>query len=198
MQDIKTIIVRNELKAYVMEKRAEQRELEERYNHYHDPRNGRFASGKGGGSLYVPQGGKGLYSNLQSKYGLTKGQAADVMNALGEDIARAKKYNNNNYIGTGTNGVTYKLSQKSKAEMETARAEWYQAHDSLKHSYGTGMTRKERSVLKQKERETYEAYSKAERHHYDIANLGDHVAAAFDPSNRDRDFLRKGLGLKPL
>ncbi len=50
MQDIKTIIVRNELKAYVMEKRAEQRELEERYNPYHDPKNGRFTnSGYGGG-----------------------------------------------------------------------------------------------------------------------------------------------------
>lgn len=39
MQDIKAIIVRNELKAYVMEKRAEQRELEKRYNPYHDPKN---------------------------------------------------------------------------------------------------------------------------------------------------------------
>lgn len=62
MQDIKAIIVRNELKAYVMEKRAEQRELEKRYNPYHDPKNGRFTnSGYGGGigALYVPKGYKG-------------------------------------------------------------------------------------------------------------------------------------------
>ena len=32
-------------------------ELEERYNHYHDPRNGQFASGAGGGmGLYYSMG----------------------------------------------------------------------------------------------------------------------------------------------
>ena len=70
MQDIKTIIVKNELKAYVMEKRAEQRELEERYNHYHDPRNGRFASGAGGGT--------GLYYSMGKGKGAVVGATSDL------------------------------------------------------------------------------------------------------------------------
>ena len=74
MQDIRTNIVRNELKAYVMEKRAEQQELEERYNHYHDPRNGRFASGKGGGNgLYYSMGkGRGAVVGASTHLTATK------------------------------------------------------------------------------------------------------------------------------
>lgn len=60
-QALKNTIAQLKMKGYILEKRAEQRELEERYNHYHDPRNGRFASGKGGGNgLYYSMGkGKG-------------------------------------------------------------------------------------------------------------------------------------------
>jgi hypothetical protein len=49
------------MKGYILRKREEQRALEMRYNHYHDPVNGRFASGKGGGTgLYYSMGkGKG-------------------------------------------------------------------------------------------------------------------------------------------
>lgn len=60
-QALKNTIAQLRMKGYILEKRAEQKELEERYNHYHDPRNGRFASGKGGANgLYYSMGkGKG-------------------------------------------------------------------------------------------------------------------------------------------
>ena len=65
-QALKNTIAQLKMKGYILEKRAEQRELEERYNPYHDPKNGRFTnSGYGGGigALYVPKGykGKGEY-----------------------------------------------------------------------------------------------------------------------------------------
>lgn len=44
MQDIKAAIFVNELRAYITQKRTEQRALEERYNHNHDPKNGRFTT----------------------------------------------------------------------------------------------------------------------------------------------------------
>lgn len=59
--DIKKAMQLYELRAYLEEKRAEQEVIEERYNHYHNPTNGQFASGKGGGTgLYYSMGkGKG-------------------------------------------------------------------------------------------------------------------------------------------
>ena len=50
-----------ELRYAIREAKEHQAELEERYNHYHDPHNGRFASGAGGGTgLYYSMGkGKG-------------------------------------------------------------------------------------------------------------------------------------------
>ena len=62
-----------ELRYAIREAHEHQRELEERYNHYHDPHNGRFASGAGGGEgLYYSMGkGKGAivgsYSDVASK-----------------------------------------------------------------------------------------------------------------------------------
>lgn len=68
-QALKNTIAQLRMKGYILEKRAEQRELEERYNHYHDPRNGRFASGKGGGNgLYHSTGkGQGVYTTKTGK-----------------------------------------------------------------------------------------------------------------------------------
>ena len=50
-----------ELRYAIRQAKEHQAELEERYNHYHDPHNGRFASGAGGGAgLYYSMGkGKG-------------------------------------------------------------------------------------------------------------------------------------------
>jgi hypothetical protein len=50
-----------EVRAFLAEAKERTREYEERYNHYHDPSNGQFASGKGGGmGLYYSMGkGKG-------------------------------------------------------------------------------------------------------------------------------------------
>lgn len=47
--DIKKAMQLYELRAYLEEKKAEQEVIEERYNKYHDPRNGRFTNGSGGG-----------------------------------------------------------------------------------------------------------------------------------------------------
>lgn len=46
-------------------------ELEMRYNPYHDPSNGRFASGGGGGGnvIYVAKGNKGQYAEDKKEYG---------------------------------------------------------------------------------------------------------------------------------
>ena len=57
-----------ELRYAIREAHEHQRELEERYNHYHDPHNGRFASGAGGGEgLYYSMGkGKGAIVGASS------------------------------------------------------------------------------------------------------------------------------------
>ena len=48
MQDIKTAILRCELRKYITQKQTEQGAYELRYNHNHDPKTGRFISGKSG------------------------------------------------------------------------------------------------------------------------------------------------------
>lgn len=95
MQDIRTIILSRELRAYCTQKRTEQRALEERYNQYHDPRNGRFTTGTGGGGGYlfvVPKGqrGKGI-----------------LMNDMGiSDKGTANAYYNGVYDNSSINGLT--------------------------------------------------------------------------------------------
>ena len=63
-------------------------ELEERYNHYHDPRTGQFASGKGGGTgLYYSMGkGKGEIVGASSKWNSPKVQTAAESEQVKEDI----------------------------------------------------------------------------------------------------------------
>lgn len=61
-----------EVRYLVEEAKRKQAEYEERYNHYHDPHNGRFASGGGGGGgngLYYSQGkGKGFIVGSSSPW----------------------------------------------------------------------------------------------------------------------------------
>lgn len=52
------------MKGYMLRKREEQRALETRYNHYHNPVNGQFASGKGGGAGLRYSFGKGKGSEI--------------------------------------------------------------------------------------------------------------------------------------
>ena len=81
MQDIKTVILCSELRAYIEQKRKEQRELEERYNPYHDPRNGRFTNSAGGGMggmLVVPKGQKGKGYIAQLNKGLSDEDIDDL------------------------------------------------------------------------------------------------------------------------
>ena len=79
-------------------------ELEERYNHYHDPHNGRFASGAGGGAgLYYSMGkGKGEIIGASSPYqpprktlDKTKINRANAQNSMLYDAGSAieKQYN---------------------------------------------------------------------------------------------------------
>lgn len=75
------------LKGYIIRKRTEQRELEERYNPYHNPVNGQFTSGtgggysNGGGLLYVARGQKSVLVGLSDE---------DVQNDLAEDVFLAE------------------------------------------------------------------------------------------------------------
>lgn len=100
MQDIRTVILSRELRAYIAQKRMEQRMLEERYNPYHDPRNGRFTTGKGSGGvngvvLAVGKGqkGKGYYADTKdadnwkvlARKGATQEQLEDLIN--GKNVA---------------------------------------------------------------------------------------------------------------
>ena len=66
-QALKNTIAQLKLKGYILEKRAEQRELEERYNPYHNPMNGQFttAGGGAGGVHFVPKGRKGRGYNME-------------------------------------------------------------------------------------------------------------------------------------
>lgn len=58
------------MKGYILRKREEQRALEMRYNHYHNPVNGQFASGKGGG--------EGLYYSMGKGRGEVVGASSPV------------------------------------------------------------------------------------------------------------------------
>ena len=89
-QALKNTIAQLRMKGYILEKRAEQLELEERYNHYHDPRNGRFASGKGGGNgLYYSMGkGKGAVVGATSSLAPTKDTVAAVLRQHHEESGR--------------------------------------------------------------------------------------------------------------
>ena len=89
-QALKNTIAQLKMKGYILEKRAEQRELEERYNHYHDPRNGRFASGAGGGmGLYYSMGkGKGAVVGATSSLAPTKDTVAAVLRQHHEEAGR--------------------------------------------------------------------------------------------------------------
>lgn len=82
-----------ELRAYLEEKRAEQEVIEERYNKYHDPRNGRFTNGSGGGTgsvLVIPKGHAGVYRGhkaaMQKSMSAANEQAAQRIQALGGNV----------------------------------------------------------------------------------------------------------------
>ena len=84
-----------ETRAKVQWAKETQAELEERYNHYHDPRNGRFASGKGGGmGLYYSMGkGKGEVVGASSPWQPKKSNhtAADSERIKNQIINSASK-----------------------------------------------------------------------------------------------------------
>lgn len=72
-------IYKADLNRRIIEIRRQQRELEKRYNHYHNPLNGQFASGRGGG--------EGLF------YSMGKGKGGAVVGASSklENLFRTEK-----------------------------------------------------------------------------------------------------------
>lgn len=99
--DIKKAMQLYELRAYLEEKKAEQEVIEERYNHYHNPTNGQFASGKGGGyGLYYSMGkGKGAVVGNSSPW-IAPTFKPSVKDEVSEKILNA--YNINASRGTIT------------------------------------------------------------------------------------------------
>jgi len=131
--DIKKAMQLYELRAYLEEKRAEQEVIEERYNHYHDPTNGRFASGKGGGY--------GLYYSMGKGRGEVVGAASDLVPdavkqkakkfakhfGFDENNVTVQKNADGNYEVTGT-----KTIHKDKMTFSTIGVGDVQAHDETK------------------------------------------------------------------
>lgn len=87
------------MKGYIYRKREEQRALEERYNHYHDPRTGQFASGKGGGMGLYYSMGKGRGEVVGASSSLVPTQEA-VATALRDAVAQNPNGNLEVTIGT--------------------------------------------------------------------------------------------------
>lgn len=97
--DIKKAMQLYELRAYLEEKKAEQEVIEERYNKYHDPRNGRFTNGSGGGGgsvLVIPKGHAGVYRGhkaaMQKSMSAANEQAAQRIQALGGNVNENGNY----------------------------------------------------------------------------------------------------------
>lgn len=107
--DIKKAMQLYELRAYLEEKRAEQEVIEERYNHYHDPTNGQFASGKGGGyGLYYSMGkGRGEVVGASSSLTPTSETVGDVLRRVTQETGRKGRQQvqigNKTYHKAGTN-----------------------------------------------------------------------------------------------
>ena len=64
VDELRAYVELMKMKGYILRKREEQRALEMRYNHYHDPVNGRFASGRGGGEGLRYSFGRGKGSEI--------------------------------------------------------------------------------------------------------------------------------------
>lgn len=88
VDELRAYVELMKMKGYILRKREEQRALEMRYNHYHDPRTGQFASGKGGGmGLYYSMGkGRGEIVGASSKWNSPKGQTAAESEQAKEEI----------------------------------------------------------------------------------------------------------------
>lgn len=98
------------MKGYIYRKREEQRALEMRYNHYHDPMNGRFASGKGGGEGLRYSFGRGKGSEIvgaSSSLTPTSETVGDVLRRVTQETGRKGRQQvqigNKTYHKAGTN-----------------------------------------------------------------------------------------------
>jgi hypothetical protein len=98
------------MKGYILRKREEQRALEMRYNHYHDPVNGRFASGRGGGEGLRYSFGRGKGSEIvgaSSSLTPTSETVGDVLRRVTQETGRKGRQQvqigNKTYHKAGTN-----------------------------------------------------------------------------------------------
>lgn len=155
-----------EVRAFLAEAKEMTREYEERYNHYHDPSNGQFASGKGGGmGLYYSMGkGKGEVVGASSEWNAPKKSLdkniinrVNSRNSLFYDAGSAieRKYNSE-YDEIGKLNLTV-------AEKATARQKIYEYSsnelDARQHFVGVDVAGPARSVGNKSDT----AYKKAER-----------------------------------
>lgn len=124
--DIKKAMQLYELRAYLEEKKAEQEVIEERYNHYHDPRTGQFASGKGGGMGLYYSMGKGKGEVVGASSSLVPTQEA-VAAALRDAVAQNPNGNLEVTIGTSVYSKRGKNSRfKQGGFREHAEREVYE------------------------------------------------------------------------
>lgn len=115
------------MKGYIYRKREEQRALEERYNHYHDPRTGQFASGKGGGMGLYYSMGKGRGEVVGASSSLVPTQEA-VATALRDAVAQNPNGNLEVTIGTSVYSKRGKNSRfKQGGFREHAEREVYES-----------------------------------------------------------------------
>lgn len=125
-KEIEDRAFRSEL-AYRKAKMDESRaELEERYNHYHDPRTGQFASGKGGIGDYAPiymghgDSAKQLHEDY-NKYGTAAYTARQMSERQIEDVVNSLRLGNSYDLGyTDEYGNSVKALPGQLEEYENA------------------------------------------------------------------------------
>ena len=127
---------REEAQAFIDAAEAQQwideREEEERYNHYHDPTNGQFASGAGGGvGLYYSMGkGKGAIVGESSK--LDPHVSLARMN-VSDDIKDFSDRELNGYVGYLEGRIETELQSERKIkEMQKDLEDWEKNGEKLK------------------------------------------------------------------
>jgi hypothetical protein len=101
-----------EVRYLVEEAKRKQAEYEERYNHYHDPHNGRFASGGGAG------GGNGLYYSQGKGKGFIVGSASQYISPEAAQKALALK----KATVAGAGKLLFKNSKDEFEEIDTIHA----------------------------------------------------------------------------
>ncbi|MBQ5316998.1 MAG: hypothetical protein J6I96_05535 [Oscillospiraceae bacterium] len=133
-------------------RRGKELGLEQRYNHYHDPRTGQFASGKGGGvGLYYSMGkGKGEVVGAASKVNL-KNKALDSTKIAQANARGSLFYNAGDAVNRSYNrdvdsiekmdGLTSKEKTEAKAKVYELASKELDARANYIDTYTAGPAR---------------------------------------------------------